>query len=93
MGIYGNPANTFTLEYSTDNGSNWTTINNAVAADQRQLTWTVPSTVTEQALVRVTRNSTALVSTSQAFTIVGAPTVSLSSTQCEGYIALFNGAL
>ena len=90
---YGNPANTFTLEYSTDNGSNWTTINNAVAADQRQLTWTVPSTVTEQALVRVTRNSTALVSTSQAFTIVGAPTVSLSSTQCEGYIAVQWGAV
>ncbi|MBL7739159.1 MAG: S8 family serine peptidase [Chitinophagaceae bacterium] len=90
---YGDPANTFTLEYSTDNGSNWTTINNNVAANLRRLAWTVPSVNTEQALVRITRNSTALVSTSQAFTIVGIPAVSLAGTQCEGYIALQWGAV
>ncbi|MBL7743678.1 MAG: S8 family serine peptidase [Chitinophagaceae bacterium] len=85
---YGDPANTFTLEYSTDNGSNWTTINNNVAANLRQLAWTVPSVNTEQTLVRITRNSTAITSTSQAFTIIGIPTVSLAAVQCEGYIAL-----
>ena len=28
---YGNPANTFLIEYSIDNGANWITINAAVA--------------------------------------------------------------
>jgi hypothetical protein len=85
---YGSPANTFTIQRSTDNGANWTNINTNVAANLRQLTWVVPSVITDQALIRVTRNSTAISGTSQAFTIVGVPTVSLSTTQCEGYIAL-----
>lgn len=90
---WGDPANPFTLEYSTDNGGNWTTINNNVAANLRQLAWTVPSVITEQALVRVTRNSTAMTSTGQNFTIVGMPAISLAATQCEGYIALQWGAV
>ena len=90
---YGDPANTFTLQYSTDNGSNWTDINTNVAANLRQLAWTVPNINTEQALVRITRNSTALTSTSQAFTIVAVPAISLAATQCEGYIALQWGAV
>ncbi|HLG38331.1 MAG TPA: S8 family serine peptidase, partial [Chitinophagaceae bacterium] len=85
---YGDPANTFTLEYSTDNGTNWNVINNSVAANLRQLAWTVPNVNTDQALVRITRNSTAITTTSQAFTIVGIPAVSLAAAQCEGYIAL-----
>jgi hypothetical protein len=84
---YGNPANTFLIEYSTDNGSTWSTINAAVAANLRRLDWTVPSVQTSQALIRVTRNGTGYTSTSSAFTILGMPTVSLSSTQCEGYFA------
>ena len=90
---YGDPANTFTLQYSTDNGSNWTDINTSVAANLRQLSWTVPNVNTEQALIRVSRNGTALTSTSQAFTIIGAPAISLAGTQCEGYIALQWGAV
>ncbi|MBI1342918.1 MAG: S8 family serine peptidase [Terrimonas sp.] len=85
---YGDPANTFNLEYSTDNGGSWTTINGSVAASLRQYDWVVPNIQTEQALVRITRNSTGLVSTSQAFTILGVPTASLSAIQCEGYISL-----
>ncbi len=82
---YGNPLNTFLVEYSIDNGANWTTINAAVAADIRRLDWIVPSVQTTQALVRVTRNGTSYVSTSSAFTILGMPALSLSATQCEGY--------
>jgi hypothetical protein len=84
---YGDPANTFTVEYSTNNGGSWTTINAAVAANLRQLAWVVPAVQTEQALVRVTRNGTGLISTSNPFTIIGVPVVSLSAVQCEGYIA------
>ncbi len=82
---YGDPANTFLVEYSTDNGSSWITIDASVAANQRRLNWTVPSVATNQALIRVTRNGTGYVSTSSAFTILGVPTLSLASTQCEGY--------
>lgn len=85
---FGDPANTFLVEYSLNNGGSWTTINAAVAANLRQLDWTVPNNPTEQALVRITRNGTAMVSTSQAFTILGVPTASLAATQCRGYISL-----
>lgn len=84
---YGDPANTFLVEYSTDNGGNWTTINATVAANVRRIDWTVPNVQTTQALIRVTRNGTGYVSTSSPFTILGMPTVSLSATQCEGYFA------
>ena len=85
---YGGPANTFLIEYSTNNGSSWTTINAAVAASVRRLDWTVPNVQSSQVLVRVTRNGTGHISTSAAFTILGVPTLSLSATQCEGYIGM-----
>ena len=47
----------------------------------------MPTIQTSQALIRVTKNTTGQVSTSAAFTILGMPTLSLSSTQCEGYFA------
>ena len=83
----GNPATTFLVEYSTDNGASWTTIDAAVAANLRRLDWTVPSIQTTQALIRVTRNGTGYVSTGAAFTILGMPALSISSVQCEGYFA------
>lgn len=86
---WGGPSNTFTLEYSKDNGSNWTTINNNIAAGLRQYKWFIPSgDTTDQAKIRISKNSTALVSTSEAFTIIGNTTVTLSAVQCEGYIAI-----
>ena len=84
---YGDPVNTFLVEYSTDNGSNWTTINAAVAANLRKLDWTVPSVQATQALIRITRNGSGFSSTSAAFTILGMPALSLSTIQCEGYFA------
>lgn len=82
---YGDPSNTFTVEYSTDNGSNWNLINNSVAANERKLNWVVPAVPTVQAKIRVTRNATAFVSTSSVFTILGVPTLVLSTPQCPGY--------
>jgi hypothetical protein len=84
---YGNPANTFLIEYSTNNGGSWTTINATVPANVRRLDWVVPSVQTTQALIRVSRNGTGYTSTSTQFTILGMPALSLSSTQCEGYFA------
>ena len=85
---YGNPTNNFTVEFSTNNGSTWATINSDVPANSRQLPWLVPASPTSQALVRVLRNGTALTSTSSAFTILEIPNPTLSATQCEGYISM-----
>jgi len=84
---YGDPANTFLIEYSINNGGSWTTINAAVAPNVRRLDWIVPDIQSSQVLIRVTRNGTGHISTSSQFTILGMPTLSLSSTQCEGYFA------
>ncbi len=85
---FGDESNTFTVDYSTDNGGTWTTINNNVAATARSLDWTVPSTVTNTALVRVSRNSSAYTDQSDFnFVILGQPLVT-ASVPCEGYVQL-----
>lgn len=68
---YGSTS-TFALEYSTNNGSNWNSIASSINAVDRSYIWTVPSVVTGQALVRVTRGSSNDVSDAN-FTIVGIP--------------------
>ncbi len=52
---YGNTGN-FTVEYSTNNGSSWNNIA-SVPGDERNVSWTVPSTNTADALVRVSRGT------------------------------------
>jgi hypothetical protein len=89
---YGNPANDFTVQYSTDNGSTWTTINAAVSAGSRQQKWYIPTTatdpniITEQAKIKLIHNGTGIESVSEAFTILGVPPTSV--TQCDGYVTL-----
>lgn len=85
---YGNETNGFSVQFSADNGSSWTDLNTSVAADARQLSWTVPSVTTAKAKVRIMQSETNLVSTSEAFAIIGSPVLSLASVQCEGYIAI-----
>jgi len=86
---YGNPSNSFTLQYSNDGGATWpVTIASDVPANQRQYKWFVPAGATSQARVRLTRNGTELQSASNNFVVLGTPVVSLSSVQCEGYIAV-----
>jgi PKD repeat protein len=46
---------TFLIEYTTDNGASWTTIEAAEPGTSRILDWTVPTTITGQAKVRITR--------------------------------------
>jgi len=86
---YGNEANNFSIEYSTNNGSSWTVLNNNVTATSRSFAWTVPSAfVTNQALVRVSRNGTALVDQSDFnFTVLGAPVITATNV-CEGAVLL-----
>lgn len=79
---------TATLDYSADGGTTWTTINANVDVNNMLYNWTVPSVATDNAVVRITKNGTGETSVSNAFTIIGQPTVSFSAVQCVGYIAL-----
>ncbi|MBL4703937.1 MAG: S8 family serine peptidase [Flavobacteriales bacterium] len=53
---YGN-SGTFSVEYSLDNGATWNFISSSVAGAIRERVWTVPSTSTERALIRVSRGA------------------------------------
>jgi hypothetical protein len=86
---YGNEANTFTAEYSDNNGSSWNVIDGAVAADARSLNWTVPSTAGNNYLIRIKRNNTALSDVSDYnFTVLGQPVLSTLTNPCPGYVQL-----
>lgn len=85
---YGNEGNNFTIEYSTNNGSSWTTINNNVSPTTRVYPWIVPSIATNNALIRVSRNSTALSGESNFnFIVLGQPIVTATNV-CEGAVQL-----
>lgn len=89
----GNESNTFTIDYSIDNGASWTIINNAVAATSRTYAWTVPNTIANNALVRVSRNGTSLTSQSNFnVVILGQPVVTATNV-CEGAVQLNWGAI
>lgn len=80
--------NPFTIDYSTDNGSTWTTMNNAVPGNAQMYIDTTPTTATNQALIRVTRNGTAYSGQSTyPFTILGQPVLT-GTSPCEGYAQL-----
>ncbi len=68
---YGD-AGTFTIEYSTDNGNNWTNLT-TVSGDRRFLEWNIPSITTGEALVRISRNGLTGQSAA-AFNIMDLPT-------------------
>ncbi len=83
---FGFSSGTATLEFSTDNGSSWSTVASGVDINRYVYTWWVPNVVTSQALIRITKDGTGETSTSNLFTIIGQPVISLAATQCEGYI-------
>jgi hypothetical protein len=84
---FGN-SSTFKLEYSPDDGATWTTIADPIAGNLRQTKWIVPNVTTDKAKIRLTKNTTGAISTSNDFTILGWPTVTLDPVQCESYIKI-----
>jgi len=83
---YGDEANTFTLEYF--DGSSWNLINNNVAANAQSYNWTVPSTVSNNYRVRVSRNASAYTDQSDFdFRVIGQPVVT-ATIPCDGYAQL-----
>ncbi|MGH2552721.1 MAG: S8 family serine peptidase, partial [Chitinophagaceae bacterium] len=86
---YSSPPNEmYTVEFSSDGGSNWSTLNSNIPASERLYKWVVPNIPTELGKIRLTKNNTAFTQTSFPFTITALPFDSLTSTQCEGYIQL-----
>jgi hypothetical protein len=83
-----NSNNTFTLEYSLDNGSSWNLITSTVPATDRTYYWNVPTVFSNNARVRVTRNGGGATATSTGnFVITNLPVLTLSNP-CEGYADL-----
>lgn len=84
-----NSTNTFTIEYSIDDGASWIVINANVAANQHRLRWTgIPNNPTNKGKVRVTRNGGGPSATTPGnFTLLSQPVVT-PSVPCEGYVNL-----
>ena len=78
---------TFDVEYSTDGGASWQVISQNVNASLRQVSWTVPNTVTGRALVRVSRGTQTSQSTAH-FTILDVPQNIAVAWACPDSVSL-----
>lgn len=83
---YGYDDQTVKVEYSVNNGAEWRSVHAGVAPKLRQVKWGIPDEITDMAKVRITCGS--VVRESEPFTILALPIVTLSETQCEGYISM-----
>jgi len=84
----GTGGNTFSIDYSPDNGATWNNISSTVPANSRSFPWTVPAAATNSALIRVTCNSLGYSDSSHYdFTILGQPQLTLTNP-CRGYAQL-----
>ncbi len=85
---FGNTSNSFQVEFSSDNGSSWQLITDNLPGNTRRLQWTVPQIPSEQYKVRVIQNGTGVISTSESFTVLGVPLVTVSPNQTESYFGI-----
>ncbi|HLF63835.1 MAG TPA: S8 family serine peptidase [Saprospiraceae bacterium] len=81
---YGSAIQNYNVQYSTNNGTDWTTINSNVTSSLRRLSWVVPSTTTDQLRIRVTAGAFQDVSDTTAL-ILRVPTGYTLTTPCRGY--------
>jgi hypothetical protein len=82
---WGGGANTFSIDYSADNGTTWNNINATVPAASRLFPWTVPFAATNNARIRVTQNAVGYSDVSSyPFTILGQPILHVANP-CPGY--------
>lgn len=76
---WSSTVNNVNLEYSTDSGNNWNTIENSVPASTGLYTWLVPNTPSENSLVRISDDSdpTVFDISDNVFTISEPPSISV----------------
>ncbi len=86
---FGSGANTFSIDYSTNNGATWTSVATNVAATARTFAWTVSRPRQPiPGLIRVTRNVAGYSDVSDyPFTILGQPAIT-ATKPCTGYVQL-----
>jgi hypothetical protein len=85
---YGDESSSFSLQYSVDGSIIWNDVATNIPAGSNAYTWQVPAVTCNDALVRVIKNATNQISTSNSFPIIGTPALSLSTNQCEGYASI-----
>ena len=73
----------FSVDYSTDEGANWTNLSSFISGTQRYYDWIVPNTITNKALVRVSRGGN-FDNSDTNFTILNVPTNVTFSAVCAG---------
>jgi hypothetical protein len=78
--------NTTRIEFSSNNGTSWTTIAAAVPANERQFQWATPTINSNECKIRITRGSMSEVS--GPFIINQKPIVTTSTVQCPGSFAI-----
>ena len=77
----------FSLEYSLDSGATWSNISTNINSSLRFYDWTVPTTVTGNALIRVARSGSSDIS-DECFSIIGVPTNITSLQSCAGSLII-----
>lgn len=84
-----NNTSNFTIEFSNDAGATWELIDANVEAGVRQYSWFVPSTTTEEGVIRITKNGSSETSQNLVpFYILDRPANLTYESICEGYIQL-----
>lgn len=78
--------NSFTVQFSSDGGSSWTTVSDNVPAEAKNCDFQPGTINSGKCMVRVLRNNTFEIASSGLFSMSTKPTVSLDTSQCPGYI-------
>ena len=78
--------NTFTGQFSSDNGATWATIPDSVPADARHCDYLPFGLNSGNCLMRITNNGTMQTATSGRFVVNTAPVITLDTDQCPTYI-------
>ncbi len=84
----GDEASTYNVDFSNNNGSSWVNIATGISSTARSLNWVVPTSPTNDGLIRVTKNISGNTDVSNyTFTILDVPTLN-SNVPCEGFVNL-----
>ena len=78
----------FTVEFSSDSGSNWQTLSAYVPSNRLYYNWTVPSTISKNCLIRVTSGNSLTGQSMSVFSIMNRPDT-VSAKSCKNQVHLY----
>ena len=85
---FGTGASTFTVEYTTNDGSSWAVLASGIPASVHYLDWFPPAVVSEQVMVRVTASNGMQDISDHDAIIMSPPTNLTTSSPCNGNVQL-----